>query len=645
VTLNITVATRKVIYQMGDFRLTNTISGKYEDRTAQKQVQVQKFDWSALVSFAGVGSVGNLNVSDWLAEQIGKIPADGSVERLITLLLEADRWLQTTPAKHRWHTFTIGAFVGSRPLTAMVSNFQSIDGRQESSPRRMLFVTRRRPTHPLVILAGQGAASVTEQDRLRLIGLVRSNAPPQTVHNALAELNERIAALDSSVSPGCFTSHLTIDGKSEGTPHGIDPQQEYLPEFALEDLKKLGLTLKPAIDEAGRPKPIQLVGMTGVRSPSSEQEFQARLKENPKDPELLNNYGAFLKDTKRDARRAEEYYRLSLAQNPKHALALSNLANIFWERKEYDEAERLYAQAFDFGSDNIVVVVNYANFLTEVRQDFAKAKQLYQRALEQDPKNAYALGWYANFLFRSHADHNTVQEAYDRVFEIAPNHPTFRGNYANFLRDAQQDYERAAQEYRKALEQEPNNEANLSNYLQLRLTFAVNYTEAADLCRKLLKLRPEDATLLDAYAVCLSRLDAPAAEVEKYYRAAISASPTYPNAMANLAQHLWVQRRDAEALELSRECLALEPNDVVAVEVWLYLYAHSTDSRSEALRALKSLLERGARSPGWDFSRNIERATQDGHPDLALVRDLASVVAQEQSMDALNQYSIWRNLA
>jgi hypothetical protein len=108
---------------------------------------------------------------------------------------------------------------------------------------------------------------------------------------------------------------------------------------------------------------------------------------------------------------------------------------------------------------------------------------------------------------------------------------------------------------------------------------------------------------------------------------------------------LWVQRRDAEALELSRKCLALGPSDVVAVEVWLYLYAHSTDSRVAALRTLKLLLERGARSPGWDFSRNIERAAQDGHPDLALVRDLANVVAQEQSMDMLNQYSIWRSLA
>jgi hypothetical protein len=67
----------------------------------------------------------------------------------------------------------------------------------------------------------------------------------------------------------------------------------------------------------------------------------------------------------------------------------------------------------------------------------------------------------------------------------------------------------------------------LGNYLQLRLTHAVNYTEAADLCRKLLKLRPEEATLLDAYAVCLSRLDAPAAEVERYYRASIKTSPTY----------------------------------------------------------------------------------------------------------------------
>ncbi len=108
-TLNITLATRRVIYQMGDFRVTDTTTGEYKDHIAQKQVQIQRFDWSALVSFAGVGSVGNLSVSNWLAEQLRKLPGNGSVETLITLLLEADRWLRRVPAQHRRHTFTIAA--------------------------------------------------------------------------------------------------------------------------------------------------------------------------------------------------------------------------------------------------------------------------------------------------------------------------------------------------------------------------------------------------------------------------------------------------------------------------------------------------------------------------------------------------------
>jgi hypothetical protein len=156
VTLNLTLATRKIIYQMGDFRVTDTTTGEYKDHIAQKQVQIQRFRWSALVSFAGVGSVGNLGVSDWLAGQTRKIPGDATVEALISLLLEADQWLRRVPPRHRRHTFTIAAFVGSKPLTALVSNFESIDGRQESSARtRFMLLAIDHPSRALS-LPGKG---------------------------------------------------------------------------------------------------------------------------------------------------------------------------------------------------------------------------------------------------------------------------------------------------------------------------------------------------------------------------------------------------------------------------------------------------------------------------------------------------------
>lgn len=642
-TLNVTLATRKVIYQMGDFRLTNLITHKYEDRTAQKQILVQRFDWTALVAFAGVGRTRNLSVSDWLAEKVSNIPMDASIETLITRLLEADQWLSSVSTKYRRHTFTIGAFVGSRPLTVLVSNFESIDGRREPTARNQMYVTRSRPSRPRITLAGQGAASVTAKDNSRLIGLLRSNAPTKAIHDALAELNERVAALDASVSPGCFTSHLTVDGKSEGMPHGIGPQQEYSPEFALEALKKLGLKLNPAKDEAGRPKPIQLVGMTGVRSASSEDEFRARLKENPKDPELLNNYGAYLKDIKRDAVRAEQYYRKALDQNPDHAAALNNLANALWERGEQDEAQRLYERSVQVSPNNALFLVNYANFLTEARQDFDRADEHYRRALEQNANDAYALGWHANFLYRRGADPATVQAAYERVFQLTPNHPVFRNNYANFLRYAQQDYSGAAQEYEKALTQDPNSEASLINYLSLTLTYGADYAKATELSRRLLKLRPNDVGILSNYAFALSRSHAPDKEIEKYYRAALQASPSHPNTLANFAQYLWTHRRDPEALELCNRCLASGPSDDVALEAWFYLYAHSEGSRPKALGALKALIKRGVRSPGWDFSENVGRSAQDNHPDKGLVQQLAGVISGDNSADVLAQFSGWRD--
>jgi hypothetical protein len=48
------------------------------------------------------------------------------------------------------------------------------------------------------------------------------------------------------------------------------------------------------------------------------------------------------------------------------------------------------------------------------------------------------------------------------------------------------------------------------------------------------------------------------------------------------------------------------------VELWFYRLAHCPDYRQQAIRQLDVLLKNGAKSIGWDFSANIERAKEQG---------------------------------
>jgi hypothetical protein len=151
-TLNITLLSRHVIYQAADFRLTDTGTGHPRDFIAQKGIVLSRFRWSAVIAFAGVGHTGSLDVAEWLASRTSQVPADAPFDQLISALLEADIWLQTVPAKHRRHTFSVGAFVGTRPVGVLVSNYESFHSRPSLTPRARLEVSYFRPGSPKLFL-------------------------------------------------------------------------------------------------------------------------------------------------------------------------------------------------------------------------------------------------------------------------------------------------------------------------------------------------------------------------------------------------------------------------------------------------------------------------------------------------------------
>ena len=56
------------------------------------------------------------------------ILSEDPFERLLDELLKADEWLSNLPGPNNRHSFSVGAFVGSEPVFALVSNFQEPSG-------------------------------------------------------------------------------------------------------------------------------------------------------------------------------------------------------------------------------------------------------------------------------------------------------------------------------------------------------------------------------------------------------------------------------------------------------------------------------------------------------------------------------------
>jgi hypothetical protein len=88
-TLNVTVASERCIYQSADFRLLDLRTGATYDDRAQKAVVVTAREWIATVCFSGVGwTAQGLDVSDWLADK-AQIQHREPLDTLVAKLLEA----------------------------------------------------------------------------------------------------------------------------------------------------------------------------------------------------------------------------------------------------------------------------------------------------------------------------------------------------------------------------------------------------------------------------------------------------------------------------------------------------------------------------------------------------------------------------
>jgi hypothetical protein len=382
-TLNVTVATPRFIYQCADYRLLDWTTGQFTDFDTQKIVLTNNYRWIATICFAGVGRTHRVDVGKWLAELVSGIQPDAPLEHLLQELQTADEWLAEVPPPRNRHSFSVGAFVGGRPQFALVSNFEAINAPPLSVARGRLSVSLMRPAIPVTFVSGD-AAALSRAERRQLSKLAATGPSPQRMYEAMASLNRSASARSQLISSACFTTHLLLTGEGGGAVHGIG-DRPFVPEFAFPPQARD--VVRRLLDQQFGPGRAQLRQISSMRSEPTEEHHQLQLREKPSDPSTHSNYGAFLKDHKGDAVGAERAYAKALELEPGHVNALGNLANLRWEQGDAVAAETLYRRALARRPYSENVVFNFARFLTIAKPDSVEVFDLLRDGITDNPNS------------------------------------------------------------------------------------------------------------------------------------------------------------------------------------------------------------------------------------------------------------------
>jgi hypothetical protein len=133
----------------------------------------------------------------------------------------------------------------------------------------------------------------------------------------------------------------------------------------------------------------------------------------------------------------------------------------------------------------------------------------------------------------------------------------------------------------------------------------------------------KDYFLLQNYANYLSEFRKDQDKAEIYYKKALAVNPDEPNNNGKYPGFLLGQGRKKHAISFLVRAEKSVKAKKMEIRLHFYRLAHLPKTAEVSRKAIQELLEQGVRLPGWDFSRNIEQAEQDGCPYVEELRELA----------------------
>ncbi len=271
---------------------------------------------------------------------------------------------------------------------------------------------------------------------------------------------------------------------------------------------------------------------------------------------------------------------------------------------------------------------NWWNYELRARAaaDHSEKQKIYEEGLKKFPASAELIGNYAN-LFMQTGDYDKAEAYYKKSLALDPSIAEINGNYAVFLKDVRRKYDDAEKYFKKALELFPNDAVNNSNYAILLSEILKRYNEAEKHYKKALELDSNSVNNSN-YANFLWAVRKNYEDAEKHYKKALALDPDNELNNGNYAGLLLAQGRKEEATPYLNKAFDKCRYESYMLELWFYRYAHYPEYREAALQKLNKLIEGGVRSPGWSFDDNISRAEKEGHPDIARLKKIASVITE-----------------
>ncbi len=272
--------------------------------------------------------------------------------------------------------------------------------------------------------------------------------------------------------------------------------------------------------------------------------------------------------------------------------------------------------------NNSPIVKNALKYADKYKKQLEELTKDELNPEEQKAVEKLLPSWYHYELeVKKEINDDKKEDIYLKGLKAYPNSHELMNNYANLLLKLTK-YEKAEIYYKKALTIEPNHRNANGNYALL-LTKLSRNDESETYYKKALTIVPNNVNINGNYALLLVKLYK-YNEAEIYYKNTLELESNNAIHNGNYAQFLLILGKKEEAKSYIENAFKNQPteNDLI-IELWFYRLAHYPEYFEEAQKELDLLLDKGIRSIGWDFSKNIEQAKKESHKDIELLEDYA----------------------
>jgi tetratricopeptide (TPR) repeat protein len=251
---------------------------------------------------------------------------------------------------------------------------------------------------------------------------------------------------------------------------------------------------------------------------------------------------------------------------------------------------------------------------------------LIEQALVLNDRYPEAYLWRASVLFDFKEDHQAMIDV-SKAIEIKPDfhQAYFIRGFAYEMRDCSKE---AILDYSKAIEIKPD--SDFAYYYRANAYFdKQKYNKAILDYTNAIEIKSDNSDYYRNRGLAYLNLEQYDKAIIDYIKT-IEIDDKEPSTYGNLAQIYLFQSNKEKAKELIEKVFNLNPDLPLQSELWFYRYAHFPEWREAAKSELERLIANPeSKSIGWDFSKNIEVAIAEGHPEPEELKRIAKQITEK----------------